>query len=97
MNAEPLSWQPGGMNADRTVFSQIMALLPPKLFHRCVDRYQGEHKVKSFSCWDQFLTLAFAQLTYRQSLREGKKERVPRRKGFLERVKKCVLRSAEWG
>jgi len=58
------------MNADRTVFSQILALLPLKQFHRCVDRYHGEHKVKSFSCLDQFLTLAFAQLTYRQSLRD---------------------------
>ena len=70
MNAERPSWQFGGMNADRTVFSQIMALLPLKQFHRCVDRYQGEHKVKSFSCLDQFLTLAFAQLTYRESLRD---------------------------
>jgi hypothetical protein len=58
------------MNADRTVFSQIMALLPLKQFHRCVDRYHGEHKVKSFACLDQFLTLAFAQLTYRESLRD---------------------------
>ena len=47
-----------------------MALLPIKQFHRCVERYQGEHKVKSFSCMDQFLTLAFAQLTYRESLRD---------------------------
>ena len=58
------------MNSGRTVFSQIMALLPIKQFHRCVERYQGEHKVKSFSCMDQFLTLAFAQLTYRESLRD---------------------------
>ena len=47
-----------------------MALLPIKQFHRCVERYEGEHKVKSFSCMDQFLTLAFAQLTYRESLRD---------------------------
>jgi hypothetical protein len=47
-----------------------MALLPIKQFHRCVERYGGEHKVKSFSCMDQFLTLAFAQLTYRESLRD---------------------------
>jgi transposase len=58
------------MNSGRTVFSQIMALLPIKQFHRCVERYDGEHKVKSFSCMDQFLTLAFAQLTYRESLRD---------------------------
>ena len=60
----------GAMNSGRTVFSQIMALLPLKDFHRCVDRYHGEHKVQSFSCLDQFLTLAFAQLTYRESLRD---------------------------
>jgi len=47
-----------------------MALLPVKQFHRCVERYGGEHKVKSFSCMDQFLALAFAQLTYRESLRD---------------------------
>jgi len=39
-------------------------------FRRCVERYHGHHKVKSFSCWDQFLTLAFAQLTFRESLRD---------------------------
>jgi Domain of unknown function (DUF4372)/Transposase DDE domain len=58
------------MHAGTTVFSQIMALVPMRQFHRCVDRYQGDHKLKSFSCWDHFLTLAFAQLTYRESLRD---------------------------
>lgn len=58
------------MHAGRTAFSQIMSLLPLKQFHRCVDRYRGEYKVKSFSCLDQFLALAFAQLTYRESLRD---------------------------
>ena len=58
------------MHAGKTVFSQIMALLPMKQFHRCVERYQGHHKVKSFSCLDHFLCLAFAQLTYRESLRD---------------------------
>ena len=62
--------QLGSMNSGQTVFSQIMALLPLKQFHRCVDRYDGDHKVKYFSCWDHFLTLAFAQLTYRESLRD---------------------------
>jgi hypothetical protein len=61
---------PWGMNSGRTVFSQIMSLLPMKQFHRCVERYHGDHKVKSFSCLDQFLALAFAQLTYRESLRD---------------------------
>jgi len=58
------------MNTGRTVFSQVMEYLPLHEFHKCVNRYQGEHKVKSFSCLDQFLCLAFAQLTYRESLRD---------------------------
>jgi len=58
------------MNTGRTVFSQAMEFLPLHEFHKCVNRYQGEHKVKSFSCLDQFLCLAFAQLTYRESLRD---------------------------
>ena len=47
-----------------------MQHLPLTTFHRCVTRYQGERKVKSFSCLDQFLSMAFAQLTYRESLRD---------------------------
>ena len=58
------------MYSGRTVFSQIMGFLPLKQFHSCVDRYGGDHKLQSFSCLDQFLTLAFAQLTYRESLRD---------------------------
>ena len=58
------------MNSERIVFAQLMDHLPLKAFHRCVKRYKGEHKVRSFSCFDQFLCLAFAQLTYRESLRD---------------------------
>lgn len=58
------------MNAGKTVFAQIMSHLPLKEFHQCVARYDGEHKVKSFSCLDHFLCMAFAQLTYRESLRD---------------------------
>jgi IS4 transposase len=47
-----------------------MDFVPRYEFHKCVQRYNGHHKVKSFSCWDQFLTMAFAQLTYRESLRD---------------------------
>jgi len=47
-----------------------MNFLPTYEFQKCVDRYDGNHKIKSFSCWDQFLCLAFAQLTYRESLRD---------------------------
>ena len=53
-----------------TVFSQVMDFLPMVAFRRCVGRYQGNKKVQSFTCLDQFLCLAFAQLTYRESLRD---------------------------
>jgi hypothetical protein len=58
------------MNTGRTVFAQLMDFLPLHEFHRCVQRYRGDYKVQSFSCLDQFLCLAFAQLTYRESLRD---------------------------
>lgn len=58
------------MNAGRTIFSQLMDFLPINDFRQCVERYQGNYKIKSFSCWDQFLSMAFAQLTYRESLRD---------------------------
>src|SRR6266496_751430 len=52
------------------VFAQVMDLLPLHVFHRCVQRYEGNRNVKSFSCLDQFLVMAFAQLTFRESLRD---------------------------
>lgn len=58
------------MNSGKSIFSQLMDLVPRYEFHKCVQRYNGHHKVKTFSCWDQFLTMAFAQLTYRESLRD---------------------------
>ena len=58
------------MNLGRTVFSQLIEHLPSKEFHKCVLRYRGDSYLKSFSCWDQFLSMAFAQLTYRESLRD---------------------------
>ncbi len=58
------------MNTGRTVFSQIMDLLPHWDFHKCVKRYHGDRKIQKFSCMDQFLCMAFAQLTYRESLRD---------------------------
>lgn len=58
------------MNSGRTVFAQLMDRLPLAEFRRCVERYRGDYKVQSFSCLDQFLCLAFAQLTYRESLRD---------------------------
>jgi len=58
------------MNQGRLVFAQLTQHLPLSTFRRCVARYDGEHKVKSFSCLDQYLCMAFAQLTYRESLRD---------------------------
>ena len=52
------------------VFSQVMEHLPLHTFRRCVQRYRGNHKIQSFSCLDQFRCMAFAQLTYRESLRD---------------------------
>src|SRR3990170_4603225 len=58
------------MNQGKLVFAQVMQHLPLTTFRRCVARYRGEHKVKRFSCLDQYLSMAFAQLTYRESLRD---------------------------
>ncbi len=58
------------MFAGRTVFAQLIDHLPPHEFHKCVARYGGNCKFRGFSCLDQFLCLAFAQLTFRESLRD---------------------------
>lgn len=58
------------MHSGKLVFAQLTSHLPLSTFRRCVSSYGGEHKVKSFSCLEQFLCLAFAQLTYRESLRD---------------------------
>jgi len=58
------------MNAGRTVFSQLIEFLPHQEFQKCVARYAGNRYLKNLSCWDQYLAMAFAQLTYRESLRD---------------------------
>jgi len=58
------------MYSGKIVFSQLMGHLPMYEFHQCVNRYQGNHRTKTFSCTDQFLSMAFAQLTFRESLRD---------------------------
>jgi hypothetical protein len=58
------------MDTGRTIFAQLMDFLPVYEFQKCVQRYNGHYKVKHFSCWNQFLCMAFAQLTYRESLRD---------------------------
>ena len=58
------------MNLGKTLFAQLMDFLPWKTFHRIVDRCDGDRYVKSMTCADQFRVMAFAQLTYRESLRD---------------------------
>jgi hypothetical protein len=58
------------MNSGRTLFAQLIEQLPIHDFRKCVARYDGNRHTRTFSCWDQFLCMAFAQLTYRQSLRD---------------------------
>jgi len=56
------------VNAGKMVFAQLMEWIHPERFRRCVTRYRGNYKVRSLSCWDQFLAMAFAQVTFRESL-----------------------------
>ena len=58
------------MNQGRTIFAQLIEHLPHKEFQKCVARYSGDRNPRGFTCWDQFLAMAFAQLTYRESLRD---------------------------
>ena len=56
------------MLAGKAIFSQLTDWIHPEQFRRCVQRYDGDHRVHNFSCWDQFLAMTFAQITYRESL-----------------------------
>lgn len=58
------------MNTGKTVFAQIMSFLPDYEFNKCVDKYKGNHRVRSFTCKEHFYVMGFAQLTYRESLRD---------------------------
>ena len=58
------------MPVEPTAFSQLVSFLPIDDFRASIKRYRGHYKVKSFSCWDPFLCMTFAQLTYRESLRD---------------------------
>ncbi len=58
------------MNQGRTIFAQVIGHAPHRAFQRCVKRYPGARRLRSFTCWDQFLCMVFAQLTYRESLRD---------------------------
>ena len=58
------------MNSGKYIFSQILDFLPMYDFKMCIDRYKGNFNVRTFTCFDQFICMAFAQLTYRDSLRD---------------------------
>lgn len=58
------------MNIGKTVFAQIMSFLPEYEFNKCVDKYKGNHRIRSFTCKEHFYVMGFAQLTYRESLRD---------------------------
>jgi hypothetical protein len=60
----------GGMNVGKTLFAQMLEFLPWKTFHRIVARYGGDYRVRTLTCAEQFRCMAFAQLTYRESLRD---------------------------
>jgi len=82
----------------QTVFSQIMEFLPKHQFRRCVQRYRGNHRVRSFTCYNQFLCMAFAQLTYRESLRDIEScLRAMKEKLYHMGIKGKVSRNTLWG
>jgi hypothetical protein len=58
------------MNSGQTILSQLMDFITTHEFNQCVKQYNGNYKIKNFTCWEQFLCMAFAQLTYRESLRD---------------------------
>jgi hypothetical protein len=58
------------MYVGKTLFAQVMDFLPWSTFHRIVERYRGDHRIRTLSCAEQFRVMAFAQLTYRESLRD---------------------------
>ena len=58
------------MNTGQTVFAQIMDFMPKYEFAKCVEKYKGNHRTRNFRCWDQFCCMSFAQLSYRESLRD---------------------------
>jgi len=87
------------MNRGRTVFAQIIEYFSHNEFHRCVERYDGDHRVRKLTCWEQFLAMAFAQLTYRESLRDIEVSLAVHRQklyhsGFRSSIKRSTLADA---
>ena len=87
------------MNAGRTIFAQLAEHLPHKEFQKCVARYRGDANLRGFTCWDQYLAMVFAQLTYRESLRDieaclGAMRAKLYHMGFRSRVRRSTLADA---
>ena len=81
------------MYTGKLVFSQVMEYLPLHVFHQCVSRYSGDFKVKEFTCLDQYLCMAFAQLTYRESLRDIEASGLSGLRSFVQHIPGiCFLR-----
>ena len=87
------------MYSGKTVFSQLISYLPKYEFNKCVERYKGNHRIKTFSCWDHFLSMAFAQITSRPSLRstvnvlQARQEKLYRL-GFRSPISRSTLADA---
>lgn len=87
------------MYIGKTLFAQLMDFLPWKTFHRISDRHDGDRYVKSMTCADQFRVLAFAQLTYRESLRDIEASLTAQtaklyHMGFREQIRRSTLADA---
>jgi hypothetical protein len=87
------------MNRGRTVFAQIIEYVSHNEFHRCVESYDGDRRVRKLTCWEQFLAMAFAQLTYRESLRDIEVSLAAHRRnlyhsGFRSLLKRSTLADA---
>src|SRR5438105_15089037 len=85
------------MNQGTTVLAQIIAFVDYETFRSCVRRYDGDYRVRDLSCWEQFLTMAFAQLTHRESLRDIEVSLAAHRRklyhsGFRSAVKRYACR-----
>jgi hypothetical protein len=87
------------MNKGTTILSQIFSLFDYEIFRSCVRKYQGDHRVRSLSCWEQFLAMSFAQLTWRESLRDIEVSLSAHRRqlyhtGFRSPIKRSTLADA---
>jgi hypothetical protein len=87
------------MRTEKPIFCQVMDWIHPEQFRRCVQRYNGNYRIRNFSCWDQFLAMSFAQITYRESLSDieiclRSRQDQLYRMGFRSRVAHSTLADA---